>query len=272
MSKLFISYNHGDKEFARRLAVDLQRLDIDVWLDEFQCKIGDSLFEAVQRGISASEYIGVVLTPSSVASPWVKKEVEAALGEEVKRDCVKVLPLLLADCKIPPFLAERKYADFRNRAEYSESLRELAERLGVHAPQTLPLGAIDADALIQQLANARGIPLSPVVEAQSSHGTAAFKARLRDGKGVLYCHASGPRSGHVFYVQKGIGWYYEYVLGGSISALGLPTSHEEMRDISGSQISYFEGGYVEWAPKTSVAKAVSTFSGNEVVIGERALK
>lgn len=271
MSKLFISYNHDDKEFARRLAVDLQRLGIDIWLDELQCEIGCSLFEAVQRGISASEYVGVVLTPSSVASPWVQKEVEAALGEEVKRNRVKVLPLLLADCEVPLFLAGRKYVDFRNRAEYSESLRELAKRLGVHVPQAPPLKAIDAEALIQQLANARGIPINPVVEAKSSHGTAAFKARLRDGKGVLYCHASGPRRGRVFYTQKGIGWYYEYVLGGSNSVLGLPTSHEEMRDVSGSQISYFEGGYVEWAPKTSVAKAVATISGDEVVIGERAL-
>jgi hypothetical protein len=271
MSRIFISYNHGDKEFARRLTVDLQRLGVDVRLDEFECKIGDSLFEAVQRGIASSEYLGVVLSPSSAASPWVQKEVEAALAEEVRRKQVKVLPLLLVDCKVPLFLTGRKYADFRNQAEYSESLQKLAEHLGVHVSQSPPLVASDAEALIKQLAKARGISIMSVVEATSRLGTAAFKSRLKDGKGVLYCHASGQRRGRVFYAQKGIGWYYEYVLGGSDSLLGLPTSHEEMRDVSGSQISYFEGGYVEWSPKTSLAKAVTTVSGNESVIGERKL-
>lgn len=53
--------------------------------------------------------------------------------------------------------------------------------------------------------------------------------------------------------------------------LGLPTSHEELKDVNGDQISYFEGGYIEWSPKTSVAKAVMTTSSNESIIGERKL-
>lgn len=269
MSTIFISYNHGDKDFARRLTVDLQRLGVDVWLDELECKIGDSLVEAVQNGIASSEYLGVVLSPNSVASPWVQKEIEAALTEEVKRKRVKVLPLLLVDCEFPLFLNGRKYADFRSKAEYPDSLQQLAERLGVQISQLPALMASDAEALIRQFANAHDISIKPVVESTSRLGTAAFKARLKDGKGVLYCHASGQRRGRVFYARKGIGWYYEYVLGGADSLLGLPTSHEEMRDVSGSQISYFEGGYIEWSPKTSMAKAVTTVSGSESVIGER---
>jgi len=271
MSGIFISYDHRDKEFARRLTVDLQRLGVDVWLDEFECLIGDSLFEAVQRGIASSEYLGVVLSLSSTTSPWVQKEVEAALAEEVKKKRSKVLPLLLADCEVPLFLTGRKYADFRDRTEYSESLQKLAERLGVHVSHSPPLAASEAEALIQQLAANRGISIKPIIEVTSRFGTAAFKSRLKDGKGVLYCHASGQRRGRVFYAQKGIGWYFEYILGGSDSLLGLPTSHEEMRVVNDCQISYFEGGYVEWSPKTSVAKAVTTVSGHESVIGEQKL-
>jgi hypothetical protein len=271
MSSIFISYNHRDQAFVRSLTVDLQRLGVEVWLDELECKIGDSLIEAVQRGIASSEYLGVVLSPNSVVSPWVQKEIEAALAEEMKRKRVKILPLLLSDCEVPPFLAGRKHADFRTSTEYPASLQQLAVRLGVQSSQSPPLTASGAEAAINQFAVGRGISIKPLVDATSHFGTAAFKSKLQDGRGVLYCHSSGPRRGRVFYVQKGIGWYYEYELGGSSSVLGLPTSHEEKRDVSGSQISYFEGGYIEWSPKTSVARAVITDFGREKVIGEKKL-
>jgi len=271
MSSIFISYNHLDKIFVRRLTVDLQCLGVDVWFDELECKIGDSLVEAVQKGIASSEYLGVVLSPSSVTSTWVQKEIEAALAEEVNRKRVKVLPLLLSDCEIPPFLAGRRYADFRTSTEYPASLQQLAVRLGVQSALSPPLTVSDAEAAINQFATAKGISIKPLVDATSSLGTAAFKARLQDGRGALYYHSSGQQRGRVFYVRKGIGWYYEYVLGGSSSMLGLPTSHEEKRDASGSQISYFEGGYIEWSPKTLVATAVRTVSGIEKVIGEKKL-
>jgi hypothetical protein len=150
MSRLFISYNDNDREFARRLTVDLFRLGVDVWFDEVECKIGDSLFEAVQGGIASSEYLGVVLSPSSISSPWVQKEVEAALAEEVRKKRVKILPLLLVDCEIPLFLAGRQYADFRNGAEYATTLEKLVERVGVHTSQAPPLLASDAQAGAQR--------------------------------------------------------------------------------------------------------------------------
>src|SRR5712691_1039626 len=72
-------------------------------------------------------YLGVVLSPRSVASPWVQREVRAALTEEIQNECVKVLPLLIENCEIPGFLRDKLYADFRGN--YQRGLSELLHRL-----------------------------------------------------------------------------------------------------------------------------------------------
>ncbi|MCL2041490.1 MAG: toll/interleukin-1 receptor domain-containing protein [Bacteroidales bacterium] len=44
---VFISHSSKDKEFVRKLAKDLQRNGIEVWLDEWTLKIGDSFAESI---------------------------------------------------------------------------------------------------------------------------------------------------------------------------------------------------------------------------------
>jgi hypothetical protein len=67
-----------------------------------------------------------VLSEASVKSEWVKRELNAALMKELKRKSVVVLPLLLQDCEIPPLVADKKYADFRQG--YDAGLAELLMR------------------------------------------------------------------------------------------------------------------------------------------------
>lgn len=182
-----------------------------------------------------------------------------------------MLPLLLADCRIQPFLASKRYIDFRREEDYATGLDQLLERIGVATEPSPVLSADAAASVLREFTGAYDLPMRSIDSADSRFGTQAFKMRLGDGKSVLYCHASGPLRGRVFKVQNGIGWYYEYDLGGSDSPLGLPTSHEERRDATGAQINFFEGGYISWTPAGSMAKAVTNSSGAEVVIGERAL-
>ncbi len=85
-----------------------------------------------------------------------------------------------------------------------------------------------------------------VVKAPDSpFGTESYCATVNDGKGILCCHASGKHAGQVFYVRKGIGWFYVKKVGSTSSILGLPvtneyeTSHDNRR-------TDFEGGSIEW--------------------------
>jgi tetratricopeptide (TPR) repeat protein len=111
---VFISYNHEDKDFASCLANDLKSSGLSVWWDQWEIKVGDSIIQKVSDGIDGSAHLVVVLSPYSVKSDWVKREVGSALMRQlsIEKDII-TLPVLIADCEIPVLLREIKYADFR---------------------------------------------------------------------------------------------------------------------------------------------------------------
>jgi hypothetical protein len=131
---IFLSHSHADKEFARRLEEDLTKAGVRVWIDDAEILLGDSLIEKIREGIDDMDYLGVILSPQSVASEWVKKEVEIAMNEEIDGKRIKVLPLLHQQCEFPGFLKGKKYADFSSEDKYVNSLKLVLRRLGPTSP------------------------------------------------------------------------------------------------------------------------------------------
>jgi hypothetical protein len=113
VGRIFLSHTSTDKLFVSRLASDLRVRGIGVWYDDWEMRVGDSLVERIQEGIQESGFLAVVLSPRSVQSGWVRRELNAALAEELQRKGVFVLPILFEDCEIPLFLRDKLYADFR---------------------------------------------------------------------------------------------------------------------------------------------------------------
>ena len=146
-STIFLSHNSHDKDFVRRLAGDLSRYGVKFWLDEAEIQIGDSLIGKIEQGISDMDYIGVVLSPESVNSQWVKREVEIALTLEIGGKEVRVLPLLYKKCEIPAFLRGKAYADFTLETEYENSLFKVLRRLGINDPQEVAASTVPPQAL-----------------------------------------------------------------------------------------------------------------------------
>jgi TIR domain len=110
---IFLCHSSADKEFVRRLASDLARQGFPVWLDEWELNVGDSLNTKIGSAIIQSGWFAVVLSKNSAKSRWVQKELNAALAHELAKSQTFILPLLLEDCEVPPFLLDKVYADFR---------------------------------------------------------------------------------------------------------------------------------------------------------------
>lgn len=124
---IFLSYSMLDKEFVDRLAGDLIKRGVDVWLDTLEIKVGESIFGEISKGIQDYDFFGIILSKNSVKSEWIRKELDAGLIKEKEEKKAVILPILIEDCEVPPTIRARKYADFRS--DYYQGLRELLDVL-----------------------------------------------------------------------------------------------------------------------------------------------
>lgn len=128
-----------------RIAADLRALDIPVWWDKWEIGLGDSLTAKIQAGIQDSGYLCVSLSPNSVRSDWVQRELTAGLVRELESKRVFVLPLLLAHCDIPLFLRDKLYANFIT--SYEDGFNTLVARVAPRIDPEICTDLMDEDPL-----------------------------------------------------------------------------------------------------------------------------
>ena len=116
--KVFISHSSKNKPEVRRLAKSLRGKGISIWLDEEQIKVGESISKKIQEGLKESKYLCIWVTVDSIESGWVEKEWLPKIKQEVDENRTVVLPLLAEEVDMPEFLADKKYADFRNSFQH----------------------------------------------------------------------------------------------------------------------------------------------------------
>ena len=91
---LFICHASEDKEeFVRPLAQALRDKRLDVWYDEFQLTVGDSLREAIDKGLASSRYGIVVLSRHFFTKRWPQRELSALVAKENAEDNQRILPI-----------------------------------------------------------------------------------------------------------------------------------------------------------------------------------
>jgi len=110
---IFVSYSSKDKRFVNRLINRLLDLDIKIWFDVFEIKVGDSIIEKINEALDRTEGIAIIFSRNSIKSNWVKKEINTTLIKKLNKKKIDIFPILIDDCTIPNLLIEYKYADFR---------------------------------------------------------------------------------------------------------------------------------------------------------------
>lgn len=119
---LFISYSHNDSELVSRLLKDLTATGLSIWLDTRSIRAGQRWNRAIQQAIMDSTIFLLVLTPASVQSSYVQKEIARALFERKL-----FIPILCKDCDIPANVSPIQYIDMRE--SYKKGLDQILEHI-----------------------------------------------------------------------------------------------------------------------------------------------
>jgi TIR domain len=137
-ARIFVSHSSKDKPFVGKLVEALKKHLLDIWVDEHEIKVGDSLVGKISEALKDADYLVIVLSQASVSSRWVEQELNAALTNQISGKGV-VLPVLLEDCELPMLLRDRLYADFR--ADFDVGLQALLAAFEHEGESTVDVGA-----------------------------------------------------------------------------------------------------------------------------------
>lgn len=90
----FICHFTADKKaFVTPLAKELQKFGVNVWLDEFILKVGDSLRQKIDEGLSRSRFGVVVFSPSFFQKKWAQAELDGLFAREMGGKRKVILPI-----------------------------------------------------------------------------------------------------------------------------------------------------------------------------------
>ncbi len=91
---VFISHATEDKDaVVRPLAHALREVDVVVWYDEFELRVGDSLRRKIDAGLASSRFGVVVLSPAFFAKNWPQYELDGLVTREMAGEHQIILPL-----------------------------------------------------------------------------------------------------------------------------------------------------------------------------------
>lgn len=133
---VFLSHSWGDKPFVRAFAERLVQVGVNVWLDEAEIAIGDSLVKKISEGIEQVDYVAAIISKKSVSSGWVQKELSLAMTKEIQGRHVVVLPVVIERCELPAYLRDKLFADFTNPAAYEATFSKFLEAIGLGKPRS----------------------------------------------------------------------------------------------------------------------------------------
>jgi len=135
MPKVFISHSSQDRYFVESKIIPVfARHKIDYWYSKRDLKSAAQWEREIRTGLERCDWLLLVLSPNSVASRWVKAEVDWA----VEHRWGKIEPILLEECDpedLHLMLPQLQYVDFHADETIGEGeLDEWAGRLEVKPP------------------------------------------------------------------------------------------------------------------------------------------
>ena len=105
--KVFLSYSHGESEWAKEFAKAISDRGVQVWLDQFEVKAGEPISEAIEKGLRESDLFVVLIDPDNVKTPSLLFELGAAIG--MGKRVVAIVPKDFDPSRLPLPLRTRRF-------------------------------------------------------------------------------------------------------------------------------------------------------------------
>jgi len=127
MARVFISYRRSDLPEIERLADEIRAAGHNVWFDEWEIRLGDSIVQRMEEGLESATHLVLCCSAAGVNTRWMSREWMSALARQLNGVGVRVLPVLLAGSAPPAILADLRYVDLGR--DWSTGVHELLRAL-----------------------------------------------------------------------------------------------------------------------------------------------
>ena len=137
LMKVFISHSHADSALAGWVTSALRKDGLEVFDPDTDLLPGDNWAERVAKALEESEAMVVLLTPDAINSPYVRREIEYALG--MKRYSNRLIPVTvgareqLPPDSIPWIVRHMPWVELEDRAGGFPEVKPIADAILSHA-------------------------------------------------------------------------------------------------------------------------------------------
>jgi hypothetical protein len=121
---VFLSHNSADKAVARRLGAQMRLAGADVWFDEWELRVGDSIPGKVNAALATVDTVILIWSSDANRSEWVRAEFESAIARGMDDQTLRVAPVILDDTPLPALLRRIRWVDLRDGDE-SRAVNEI---------------------------------------------------------------------------------------------------------------------------------------------------
>ena len=124
--KVFISHATADKErFVIEFATRLRNNGVDAWVDQWEINPGDSLVGKIfDEALGSCHAMIVVLSQHSIASKWVREELNAAVVRKIE-SAIPLIPIRLDHCEVPECLKHCVWQEITDPSNYDNEFKRI---------------------------------------------------------------------------------------------------------------------------------------------------
>jgi len=129
MTQVFISYSDRDRETMEKIRNSLRRESLTVWTNTTDIQTGEDFQSAIDRGIEQTDNLVYLVSPDSVESEFVRKELEYAVSLHKR-----LIPILVRETppdSIPKALQGVQYIDLTDNVEEDDYVLDESQLLKI---------------------------------------------------------------------------------------------------------------------------------------------